>query len=42
MQKEFNTLHLISKQKFKKYSENMIHKNYSVGLDGIIVKYRDY
>lgn len=42
MQKEFSTLHSISKQKFKKYSEDLIHENYSVGLDGIVVKYRDY
>ena len=42
MQKEFSTLHSISKQKFKKYSDDLIHENYSVGLDGIVVKYRDY
>ena len=42
MQKEFDNLHSISKQKFKKYSQDFIHENYSVGLDGIVVKYRDY
>ena len=42
MQKEFSTLHSISKQKLKKYSEHIIYENYSIGLDGIVVKYRDY
>ncbi|PHO16200.1 hypothetical protein [Malaciobacter marinus] len=42
MQKEFSSLNSISKQKFKKYSNDMVLENYSVGLDGIVVKYRDY
>ena len=37
MQKEFNTLHSFSKEKFKNYSQYFIHNNYSVGLDGIVV-----
>lgn len=42
MQKEFNAISSISKQKFKRYSNDNMRENYSIGLDGIVVKYRDY
>ena len=42
MQKEFNTISSISKQKFKRHSDDTIRENYSIGLDGIVVKYMDY
>ncbi|MEZ8582371.1 hypothetical protein [Vibrio splendidus] len=41
-QKEFERISQMSKSKFKEQSLILRDENYSLGLDGVVVKYRDY